>query len=394
MYNSAHQFTPLMPADAKQEALLVKAHELVIEALRLPGQPAAELRNLLRGMNSYYSNRIEGQHTRPLELEQALRRDFSAEPELAARQRMALAHMDAERALEIAYPDEAAIASIYQMQTVQAMHTELFKRLPQSDLVTADGEIINPGQLRQRDVQVGQHVAPAFAALPNLLQAWGQQYSNVRRGEKSLLAVAAAHHRLGWIHPFIDGNGRVMRLHTHAVMHALGYTRGIWSPLRGFARNQQRYFAMMADADSPRRGDLDGRGNLSEQALVNWIDFVLEICLDQARFMSKLLAFGQMKARIAACLSFEEEVQKSGVRRAALTPLNYLFMDGGEIERGEFKLMMGLGERTSGTVLAALLERSLLKSDTPQGKLRFAFPLHALRFYFPAMWPEAEADAA
>ena len=71
-----------------------------------------------------------------------------------------------------------------------------------------------------------------------------------------------------------------------------------------------------------------------------------------------------------------------------------VFMDGGEIERGEFKLMMGLGERTSGTVLAALLERGLLKSDTPQGKLRFAFPLHALRFYFPAMWPEAEADAA
>jgi hypothetical protein len=148
MYNSAHQFTPLMPADAKQEALLVKAHELVIEALRLPGQPAAELRKLLRGMNSYYSNRIEGQHTRPLELEQALRRDFSAEPELAARQRMALAHMDAEGAIEAAYPDESAIASIYQVQTVQAMHTELFKRLPQSELVTADGEIITPGQAR------------------------------------------------------------------------------------------------------------------------------------------------------------------------------------------------------------------------------------------------------
>ncbi len=35
----------------------------------------------------------------------------------------------------------------------------------------------------------------------------------------------------------------------------------------------------------------------------------------------------------------------------------------------------------------------LLKSDTPQDKLRFGLPLHALRFYFPALWPEAEADA-
>ena len=36
--------------------------------------------------------------------------------------------------------------------------------------------------------------------------------------------------------------------------------------------------------------------------------------------------------------------------------------------------------------------QGLVKSDTPQGKLRFALPLHALRFYFPALWPEAEAD--
>ena len=33
------------------------------------------------------------------------------------------------------------------------------------------------------------------------------------------------------------------------------------------------------------------------------------------------------------------------------------------------------------------------KGDTPQGKVRFGLPLHALRFYFPALWPEAEADA-
>ena len=210
----------------------------------------------------------------------------------------------------------------------------------------------------------------------------------------SLIALAAAHQRLSWIHPFVDGNGRVMRLQTQAVLNALGYTRGLWSPLRGFARNQDRYYALMADADVPRRGDLDGRGNLSEQALVAWIDYVLDVCIDQVRFMAGLLGLGQMKARIAACLSVEEEVRKNGIRRAALIPMHYLFLDGGELERGKFKSMMNLGERTAGAVLAALLARGLLKSDTPQGKLRFAYPLHALRFYCPALWPEAEADAA
>lgn len=49
-------------------------------------------------------------------------------------------------------------------------------------------------------------------------------------------------------------------------------------------------------------------------------------------------------------------------------------------------------DRTAVTALTVLVKRCRLKSDTPQGKLRFGIPLHALRFYFPALWPEAEAD--
>ena len=100
-----------------------------------------------------------------------------------------------------------------------------------------------------------------------------------------------------------------------------------------------------------------------------------------------------MERRISACLVFEEETLRSGVRREALRPLHYLFLTGGELERGEFKAMTGLGERTAGAALAALIKRGLLKSNTPQGKVRFGVPLQALRFYFPALWPEAEADA-
>ena len=59
----------------------------------------------------------------------------------------------------------------------------------------------------------------------------------------ALVALAAAHQRLGWIHLFIDGNGRVMRLHTHALLSALGYTNGLWSPLRGLARSKSHPLA-------------------------------------------------------------------------------------------------------------------------------------------------------
>ena len=394
LYNSPHQFEPLLPAAAGQEALLSKAHDLAQVATRLAGRAAPpELRALLRGMNSYYTNRIEGQHTRPFEIEQALRKDYSADRELAARQRLAVAHIEAEVAIERRYQGEEGARRLYSGEAVRDLHRELFARLTATDLATPDGEAVVPGEMRTRDVTVGRHVAPVHASLPAFLQRWGEAYGTVRRGEAALLALMAAHQRLGWIHPFIDGNGRVMRLHSHAVLGALGYTNGLWSPLRGFARSTERYYAMLADADTPRQGDLDGRGNLSERALIAWIDYMLDICLDQVRFIDAMLDFSAMERRIAACLAYEEQTLKSGVRREAARPLHYLFLSGGEIERGEFKSMTGLGERTAVNALTALVKRGLLKSDSPQGRVRFGLPLHALRFYFPALWPEAEADS-
>jgi Fic family protein len=353
-----------------------------------------ELRGLLRAMNSYYSNRIEGQHTRPLELEQALRRDFSGDARLARRQRLAIAHIDTEIAMEARYSGPAGVADLFTPLAVQEIHTALFSRLPAADLVTDEGEPIPPGQFRQRDVSVGLHVAPQASSLGAFLDRWARFYGGVRRGDASLVALAAAHQRLGWIHPFMDGNGRVMRLHSHALLHALGYTGGLWSPLRGFARSVDRYYALLAAADEPRRGALDGRGNLSQTALVDWIDYMLDLCLDQVNFMGRMLKLDEIERRIAACLTFEQETLRSGVRVEALRPLHYLFLTGMDMDRGEFKRMTGLGDRTAVNMLGATVQRGLLVSDSVQGRVRFGMPMHALRFYFPALWPEAEADSA
>ena len=389
LFDSPHPFEPLLPSEARLEPLLAKAHDLGRAAGRLAGQPiASELRSLLRAMNSYYSNRIEGQHTRPHELEQALRRDFSQNTALAARQRLAIAHIEAEIALEARCATEGQAGLLYVPEAVAEIHRELFFRLD-----AGDGPGPGPGRWRTQEVSVGRHIAPAAASVSALMQRWGSFYAGVRRGEAALLAMAAAHQRLGWIHPFQDGNGRVMRLHSHLLLHAGGYTGGVWSPLRGFARTVDRYYGLLAAADEPRQGDLDGRGNLSESALVDWIDYVLDLCLDQVRFMHGLLRLSEFESRLAACLAYEQQTLHSGVRMEALRPLHYLFVTGLEIERGEFKRMTGLGDRTAVSLLSALVRRGLLRSDSVQGKVRFGLPLHALRFYFPALWPEAEADA-
>jgi Fic family protein len=395
MYSEPHQFEPLLPADPRLEPLLSKAHDLSRLANNLAGTGVPpELRSLLRNMNSYYTNRIEGQHTRPHEIDQALRKDFSKDAALAAKQRLAVAHIEAEQLLEQRYTGTEGARALYSVEAVQDLHRTLFGQLPVADLLTPEGEPITPGALRQREVKVGLHVAPAHASVPQFLNRWASFYGGVRRGEAALVALTAAHQRLGWVHPFVDGNGRVMRLHTHTLLSALGYTGGLWSPLRGFARSTDRYYALLADADSLRRGDLDGRGNLSEQALIAWIDYVLDTCLDQTRFMAGMLGFDNMKARIEACLVFEATVVKQGVRQESLRALHYLFLSGEEVARGDFKTMLGMSDRGATDALGALVKRGLLKSDSPQGKVRFGLPQHALRFLFPQLWPEAEADAA
>ncbi len=398
LYDHPAQMEPLLPSEARLAPALERAHDLIRQADRLAGWNAggapSGLKLMLRAMNSYYSNKIEGQHTLPLEIEQALRNDYASDADKARRQRLALAHMATESQLETLWPQWDA-AQVWSVQTLADIHQDLFARLPEADRMQRDGETVQvllPGQWRQREVSVGRHAAPTAAALPAFLARWAQVYGQARRGEMQVVAMAAAHHRLTWIHPFLDGNGRVARLHSHLVLGHMGLTNGLWSPLRGFARSQETYYAQLAAADAARAGDLDGRGNLTEAGLLGWIDYVIGICMDQVSFMRGLLSPEGMKDRIAACLSYEEKVVRLGVRSEALRALHYLFATQAELDRADFKAMLGLGERLATAQVSALLNRGLLLTDSPYGKLRFGVPQHALRFYFPKLWPEAEAQ--
>ena len=395
MYDHIGQFEPLLPGSGRRDALLEKAHHLQRLALAAKGQAHAgvmqALAPLLRAMNSYYTNRIEGQHTLPVEIEQALRQDFATDADTRRRQRLAIAHMRTEAWAE-AHTAHTPWPSLFEPAVIQVLHQHLFEQLPDADRQVEHGDVLVPGAWRARDVSVGRHVAPRAQAVPLFLHRFSEVYGRTRVGELAVVAVAAAHHRLAWVHPFVDGNGRVARLHSQVLLQGLGLTNGVWSPLRGLARSQPRYDELLANADLPRRNDLDGRGHLSEEGLVAFCDYFLDVCIDQAGFMSRLLDMQTMKDRIAACLAFESSRAGSGIRMEALTAMHYLFL-GGPMERGAFKAMTGMSSRTADRLLQALLSRSLLTSDTPKGAIRFAVPLHALRFYFPALWPEAEAGS-
>ena len=397
-YDQPHQFLPLMPAGHHLDELGRMARPVVEASLRLQAatneQTRSQLRELTRAMNSYYSNRIEGQSTHPVHIAQALRKDFSDKPDVARRQRLALAHIEAEAELETWLADEAAQAVAFKSEMLVKAHDLLYSRLSQDDRVSEASLVIVPGQLRQQDVAVQRHQPPIAHAVPLFLHAADDAYAKPWALESFLVAAACQHHRMLWVHPFIDGNGRACRLQLHGVMHHL--TRGLWSVNRGLARRRDDYYVRLSEADMPRHGDLDGRGNLSERMLVEWCRFFIDVCKDQVDFMTQVLDLERIKEHIAALIVFRAQAAReirpnaSDYRKELILPLQHV-MIAGPVSRGDFVQMTGLGERTGRKALKAMLDDGLLQSDSPKGQVRIGFPLDALSMLFPRLYPEAGA---
>ena len=196
-YDAPHQFEPLIPAEAQMRPLLERASDLTRAATALgtaSGNVAQlELRSLLRSMNSYYTNRIEGEHTRPSDIERALQKDFSPNADLARKQRLAVAHIRTEVLCEAELNRRTAAGEdttrwLYSTDALTWMHREMFRDLPPDDLTLVDGSDMTPGELRQRQVAVGRHEAPTPDSLPLFLTRWADVYGQVRRGEAAIVA--------------------------------------------------------------------------------------------------------------------------------------------------------------------------------------------------------------
>ena len=376
------------------------AAEVISSAKNLASHGMPQLRTLLREtlrpMNSFYTNKIEGQHTEPLMIERALKADFSDKPGEAKKQRIAIAHIETERWGEITYPAFNA-PTFFHPGVLQAIHQHLHAQLTKEDLIQINDEGIteevHPGQWRTGGVKVGRHIPPDPATVPNFMAEWHSGYSNSRAGENAVVALMAAHHRFAWIHPFTDGNGRTARLHTHLGLNSLDLTQGLWSPMRGLAREQDSYYTHLIRADKDRQGNYDGRGVLTEKGLVEFIQFFMHICLGQVKFMSGMLDIPSFEARLAQMLAAESTKEATkALKVEAAAPLAYLGTIK-SLERTKFKGMMGLASRTADRTLADLFKLGIITSKSPKGPVELALPMPLFRYLFPRLWPEAEANA-
>ncbi len=393
---TVQRIEPARPEEAT-EALTDAIADLVAAATKL-GQAlhprtAANLADLVRIANTYYSNLIEGHNTRPKDIERALAGDLDRDKERRNLQIEAAAHVRLQAEID-RLAAEGKLGEPASPDFLRWLHREFYKGATE-DMLRIRGAgrefIMAPGEWRsqpEHDVAVGRHEPPSSARVPDFMTYFAERYRLAPLGTAGrLMAMAAAHHRFNYIHPFPDGNGRVSRLMSHAMALMAGIgAHGLWSISRGLSRgleSRSEYKRMMDYADTPRQGDLDGRGNLSLRALNEFVLWFLRVCLDQVNFMSGLFEIDALAKRLRTY------VERSDALKPEATRLLEEALIRGEFERGEIARITGLPERSARRVLKEVIDAGLLASDTPKGAVSLRFPADTLDVLFPRLFAES-----
>lgn len=353
----------------------------------LPPGIAEALAVLVRAMNCYYSNLIEGHNTHPVDIERALNDDYSADTGRRNLQLEAKAHIAVQ-----AWIDGGGLGGpATRRAAIEEIHRRFCAALPEAlltvdDPTTGERIRIEPGVLRTRDVRVGRHIAISPGAVPRFMDRFEAGYRGLGRVD-AILAAAAAHHRLLWVHPFLDGNGRVARLMSHAMLKDALDTGSVWSVARGLARSERLYKQHLAACDLPRRNDLDGRGNLSEEALADFTAFFVEVAIDQVAFMRSLIEPARLRTRITL---WAEEESRAGTLPPKAGQVLEALLYRGELPRADIPALLGTGDRQARRVTADLMKAGVVTAASSKSPLKLAFPARLAGRWMPGLFPEMQ----
>jgi len=255
-------------------------------------------------------------------------------------------------------------------------------------------DTIVPGAIRKREVKVGKDIAPNCNEVDSLMHEFEYLYNKSLdlNDAAKLIYVLSSHHRLMWIHPFLDGNGRAARLALNGAFTSMkmsGY--GLWNISRGLAQNSTAYKENLSYADLPKQGEHDGKGALSSKSLAIYVEFMLDIALDQISYMNKHLKLNALTSKI------ELYVQRVNDGLLGIDPLpkhsekifKYLLLSG-ECSRGKIPEIIGMKDRTASRVISELLKRNFIESDSKAGPIRLKIGVSMASYLFPMLVPERD----
>lgn len=397
-------FSPIIPTDMKgniSEALLIKSEKLLLNSATLVGSHTPQILNavkeLLFTVNSYYSNKIESEGTRIADIERAMKKDYSADKKTKNLQMLSVAHIEVQKEISTLLSEDKTIHP-YDKSFIQNIHKRFYCKEGMEAFLDVSNEeecvTMVPGELRVKNVAIGDHQAPDASKVDSLMNEYEHMYNQSLNASKSrqFIYALASHHRLAWIHPFLDGNGRTSRLALDGVfthMDLQGY--GLWNISRGLARDTKGYRDHLKQADIVRQGNYDGKGSLSAKGLHSFVNYMLDVALDQVAYMSEYLRLDGLAKRIELFVIRVND----GLVPSESKPLpahseklfKHLLLHG-ECTRGEIREVIGKSESLATKLTKSLLEREFVISDTPRGPIRLQINSSMASFLFPDLVPQ------
>ncbi|MEE8588816.1 MAG: Fic family protein [Sulfurimonadaceae bacterium] len=392
-------FTPIAPTNNRgviPPDLLRKAEDLISSSAVLTGNHPKEtidaVKECLRTTNSYYSNKIESEGTRPVDIERAMKKEFDSDDKKRALQMLSLAHIETQKQIEQAAQNE--MFNPYATDFICDVHKTLYSQEGMESFLQLKHqglqERLVPGQLRTRDVAIGDHVAPSADELSSLMGKYELLYSRslAETRVSQLVHALASHHRLAYLHPFLDGNGRTSRLVLDGALLSIkvdGY--GLWNISRGLARDENAYKTALANADLKRQGNYDGTGSLSLDALERFVSFMLECAQDQVNYMGKYLKMNSLVSRLEAYVirSQQGDFTIDPLPKNTQRIFKELLLKGEIKQRNEIDTILGISRRGASAITKELLQRGYLQSDGPKKPLRLKIETHLAVHLFPEL---------
>ena len=368
---------PLVPTTEIEDEdlafdLIKKASGL---ACQLPFVIRKSLGDLIRPMNSYYSNFIEGYYTSPHDIDRAL---YFSHDEYDAQKKAFKRFAVAQTQIKWKIDDGSDLPSDpTDIHYLNWLYNEIFKHYPPKHfevLLRPDERqraipswILGKGYLRNNYMILLENFEKVFRT--------SKRHSRIER----IMILGAAHQRLLRIKPFTYGNLMVASLMSHACIQQCGLDGSLWSVARGLAWNASEYKSLFMDAS---RYETDT--NIAEMSLLKFCRFFLKICIKEIDFMASLLKPEALLHRMSEHV--REEVLAKKLHKGSFKILRESFLTG-EVQRSRVGEITGYSERMARDIVSDLLNKGYLKSDEkPSSPLVLAFPLKIVNHWFPRLY--------
>ncbi|MEK7858689.1 MAG: Fic family protein [Elusimicrobiota bacterium] len=347
-----------------------------------------DIARLMLKVNSYYTNAMEGNPSKLKDIDAALDNKLAKDKTARNYQLEHVAHIQVQEEMLRRLREEPGLR-VCSEGFLCWLHEQFFLKLPEDMRFakTVSGELVpvEPGRLRDRGITVGRHEGPVTRQdIEGYLAKFDELLGPERlSGPRKLLGWAASHHRFLWIHPFPEGNGRVARLLTTAYGIRIGVGDNmLWTVARAFARNRPEYDRRLSSADQPRGNDLDGRGPLSEENLIEFCAYFLRCCEDQIRFMDSVLKLTELERRykrLIMALESEKRLSKAGAK----VMLRLLLQ--GEMPRAQVLEICAVKQRRATQIIKELLDTGITRSEAAYGSLRLNITAEMSTALFPEL---------